>query len=104
MLDVLTVPWELEESTRIPLSEEAYNVGSDRSSPSPNLYPTELSDMPTNASFSISVMRMGGRCESTLVWDKKEDDFNVEDERVPREQWDERLVLPKNRPRFILAA
>jgi len=38
---------------------------------------------------------VGGRRESILVWDEEEDDFNVdeEDERVPREQWDGRLVL-----------
>jgi len=51
--------------------------------------------VPTDASFSVSVMRVGGRRESILVWDEEEDDFNVdeEDERVPRERWDERLVL-----------
>ena len=72
-------------------------MGSDRSSPSRVLSPTELSDVPTDASFSVSVMRVpvGGRRESILVWDEEEDDFNVdeEDERVPRERWDERLVL-----------
>ena len=94
-LDVLTVLRELEESARIPLSDEAYDVGSDRSSPSRVLSPSELSDVPTDASFSVSVMRVGGRRESILVWDEEEDDFNVdeEDERVPRERWDERLVL-----------
>ena len=94
-LDVLTVLRELEESARIPLSDDAYDVGSDRSSPSRVLSPTELSDVPTDASFSVSVMRVGGRRESILVWDEEEDDFNVdeEDERVPRERWDERLVL-----------
>jgi hypothetical protein len=40
-------------------------------------------------------MRVGGRRESILVWDEEEDDFNVdeESERLPRERWDERLVL-----------
>ena len=40
-------------------------------------------------------MRVGGQRELILVWDEEEDDFNVdeEDERVPRERWDERLVL-----------
>ena len=70
-------------------------MGSNRSSPSRVLSPTELSDVPTDASFFVSVMRVGGRRESILVWDEEEDDFNVdeEDERVPRERWDERLVL-----------
>lgn len=40
-------------------------------------------------------MHVGGRHESVLVWDEEEDDFNVneESERLPRERWDERLVL-----------
>jgi hypothetical protein len=40
-------------------------------------------------------MRVGGRCESILVWDEEEDVFNVdeESERLPRERWSERLVL-----------
>jgi len=94
-LDVLTVLRELEESARIPLSDDAYDVGSDRSSPSRVLSQTELSDVPTDASFSIPAMRVGGRRESILVWDEEEDDFIVdeEDDRVPRERWDERLVL-----------
>ena len=38
---------------------------------------------------------MGGQRESILVWEEEEDDFNVdeEDERVPRERWDERFML-----------
>jgi hypothetical protein len=94
-LDVLTVLRELEESARVPLSDDAYDAGSDRSSQSRVASPAELSDGPTDASFSVSVMRVGGRRESILVWDEEEDDFNVdeESERVPRERWDERLVL-----------
>jgi hypothetical protein len=94
-LDVLTVLRELEESARVPLSDGAYDAGSDRSSHSRVASPTELSDVQTDASFSVSVMRVGGRRESILVWDEEEEDFNVdeESERVPRERWDERLVL-----------
>ncbi len=94
-LDVLTVLRELEESARVPLSDDAYDAGSDRSSQSRGASPAELSDGRTDASFSVSVMRVGGRRESILVWDEEEDDFNVdeESERVPRERWDERLVL-----------
>jgi hypothetical protein len=94
-LDVLTVLRELEESARVPLSDDAYDASSDRSSQSRVVSPAELSDVPTDASFSVSVMRVGGRRESILVWDEEEDDFNVdeESERVPRERWDERLVL-----------
>ena len=90
-----TVLRELEKSARIPLSDDAYDVGSDRSSPLRILSPTELSDVPTDASFSVSFMRVGGRRKSILVWDEEEDDFNVDEEdgRVPRERWDERLVV-----------
>jgi hypothetical protein len=45
--------------------------------------------------FSVSVMRVGGRRESILIWDEEEDDFNIDEEcyRVPRERWNERLML-----------
>jgi hypothetical protein len=92
---VLTLLRELEENARVPLSDDAYDAGSDRSSQGRVASPTELSDVQTDASFSVSVMRVGGRRESILVWDEEEDDFNVdeESERLPRERWDERLVL-----------
>ncbi|KAI0248527.1 hypothetical protein BJV78DRAFT_1235181 [Lactifluus subvellereus] len=94
-LDALTVLRELEENARVPLSDDAYDAGSDHSSQSRVMSPAELSDVPTDASFSVSVMRVGGRRESILVWDEEEDEFNVdeENERLPRERWDERLVL-----------
>ncbi|KAH9051603.1 hypothetical protein EDB83DRAFT_2542998 [Lactarius deliciosus] len=94
-LDVLTLLRELEESARVPLSDDAYDVCSDHSSQGRVASPTELSDVPTDASFSVSVMQVGGRRESILVWDEEEEDFNVdeESERLPRERWDERLVL-----------
>ncbi|KAH9975003.1 hypothetical protein BGW80DRAFT_1299516 [Lactifluus volemus] len=94
-LEVLTVLRELEESARVPLSDDAYDAGSDHSSQSRVASPAEMSDGPSDVSFSVSVMRVGGRRESILVWDEEEDDFNVdeESERLPRERWDERLVL-----------
>ncbi|KAI0262095.1 hypothetical protein BC834DRAFT_1043661 [Gloeopeniophorella convolvens] len=95
-LDVLIVLRELEESARVPLSDDAYDAGSDdHSAHSRVASPSELSDVPTEASFSVSIMQVGGRRESILVWDEEEDDFNVdeESERGPRERWDERLVL-----------
>ena len=68
MLDVLMVLGELEECTLIPASDEAYNVGSDCSSPLRVLLPMELSDVhPTDASFSVLVMHVGGWRESILV-------------------------------------
>jgi hypothetical protein len=94
-LDVLTVLRELDESARVPLSDDAYDASSDRCSQSRVSSPAEISDVRINASFSVSVMRVGGRRVSILVWDEDEHDFNVdeESERMPRERWDERLVL-----------
>jgi hypothetical protein len=60
---------ELEEGTLKPPTDERYDVGSDRSSPSRVPSPTELFDMPTDASFPVSVVRVGGWRESILVWD-----------------------------------
>ncbi|KAF8495921.1 hypothetical protein F5888DRAFT_1840286 [Russula emetica] len=79
-LDVLTVLRELEKSARVPLSYDTYDASSDRSLQSRTVSPAELSDVPTDASFSVSVMRVGGRRESILVWDEEEDDFNVDEE------------------------
>ncbi|KAH9051607.1 hypothetical protein EDB83DRAFT_2622471, partial [Lactarius deliciosus] len=59
-LDVLTLLRELEKSARVPLSDDA-------------LY----------ASFSVSVMQVGGQRESILVWTK---------------QWDERFVRSSGWP------
>jgi len=78
---------ELEECARIALSDKAYDVGSDRSSPSCVLSPIELSDVrPTDASFlgSWSCVWVGGASRS-LFWDEEEDYFNVgkENEHVP---------------------
>ena len=83
-----TVLRELEECARVALSDEAYDVGSVRSSPSRVLSPTELSDVrPTDASFSgsRSCVWVGGASRS-LFWDEEEDYFNVgeENEHVPR--------------------
>jgi hypothetical protein len=47
-------------------------------SPQPEAASAEPSDVPTNSSFSVSVMRVGGRREPILVWDEKEYDFNID--------------------------
>jgi hypothetical protein len=77
-LDMLAVLRELKESACVPLSDDTYDTSSDRSSQSRVASPPELSDVPTDSSFSVSVMRMGGRRESILVWDEEKDDFNVD--------------------------
>ncbi|KAI0275733.1 hypothetical protein BC826DRAFT_1114306 [Russula brevipes] len=77
VLDLLTVLDNLEKRVWIPLSDDAHDAGSDRSSQSRITSPTEL------------------RRESILVWDEDEDNFYVDDEseRLPCERWDERLVF-----------
>jgi hypothetical protein len=61
----------------VPLLDDA---SSDRSSQSHVASPAELSDVPTDSSFSVTVMCMGGRRRSILVWDEEEDGFNVDEE------------------------
>lgn len=89
-LDLLTVPGDLEERAGIPLLDDAYDTGSDRSSQSCVASPRCAH---RHVIFRLD-MDMGGRRESVLVWDEK-DDFNVdeESERLPHERWEERLVL-----------
>ena len=58
-LDVLTLLSELEESARVPLSDDAYDEGSDCSSQGRIVSQTEQSDVPTDASFSVSVVANG---------------------------------------------
>jgi hypothetical protein len=70
-LDVLTVLRELEENARVPPSDDAYDASSDHSSQSRVAPPAELSDVPTDASFSVSVMRAGGRRLSSSGTRKK---------------------------------
>ena len=86
--DVVMVLRELEECAQIALSDKAYDVSSDHSSPSRVLSPMELSNVrPTDALFSgsRSCMWVGGVSRS-LFWDEEEDYFNVgeENEHMPR--------------------
>jgi len=75
---VLTLLRELEESVHVPLLDDAYDGGSDRSPQGCVTSLTGLSDVQTDTSFSVSVMRAGGRQESILVWDEEE--FHVAEE------------------------
>jgi hypothetical protein len=54
-LDLLTVPGDLEERAGIPLLDDTYDTGSDRSLQSCVASLTELSDVPTNVSSSVSI-------------------------------------------------
>ncbi|KAA1470852.1 hypothetical protein DENSPDRAFT_798367 [Dentipellis sp. KUC8613] len=104
-LEVLTALRALEESARIPLSDDAYDAQSDHGSNSnPGSHsrvasPTNLSDADgdgdPDTSFAFSVVQVQGRRDSVLVWEDEETEFKQgdEEEHEIRERWDERLVL-----------
>ncbi|KAH9173762.1 hypothetical protein EDB89DRAFT_1905152 [Lactarius sanguifluus] len=75
-LNVLTLLRELEESARDPLSDDAYDAGSDHSLQGRVASPAVLSDVPTDA------------------LDEEEDEFDVDEE---SKRWEERLVLCSDR-------
>lgn len=68
---------QLEESARVPLSEDAYDTGSDHSSQSRAASPVELSDVPINASSLSPLCEVCG--ESTLVWLSGGGEFDVDE-------------------------
>lgn len=102
-LEVLAALRELEERSRVPLTDEAYDAQSDRASSqdqqphsrgvSPAVFSDDDSDLPhVDPDMSISFVHVQGRSESIPVW---EDEFDTlsEEEREKREHWDDRLVL-----------
>ena len=106
-LEVLAALRELEERSRVPLSDEAYDAQSDRGSsqgqpplsrgPSPAVMSDDESDLPhVDPDMSISFVHVLGRNESVPVWED-ENDLDTpslsEEEREKREHWDDRLVL-----------
>ncbi|KAG1764427.1 hypothetical protein EDD22DRAFT_776007 [Suillus occidentalis] len=109
-LEVLAVLRELEERSRVPLSDEAYDVQSDHgsvpdhggASPSRVASPAALSDashdhdrdLPIDPDMSISFVHVEGRHESVPVWeDDYYDSILGEEEGEKRDHWDDRLVL-----------
>lgn len=106
-LEVLAALRELEECSRIPLSDEAYDAQSDRGSSqeqhphsrgaSPAVMSDDESDLPhLDPDMSISFVRVQGRNESVPVWEDENglDTHGIsEEEREKREHWDDRLVL-----------
>ncbi|KAI0065172.1 hypothetical protein BV25DRAFT_1822288 [Artomyces pyxidatus] len=105
-LEVLTILRALEESSRIPLSDDAYDVQSDHLSNSGShsrvASPSgisedvdQISDNDADTSFAFSVVQVQGRRDSVLVWEEEEDEFKQpsDDEREHRDRWDEKLVL-----------
>ncbi|KAI0683844.1 hypothetical protein BC835DRAFT_1422907 [Cytidiella melzeri] len=102
-LEVLGVLRTVEESSRLPLSDEAYDAQSDHAeqasmsasgsggSHSRATSPA-LSDV--DPTVSISYVQVGGRHVSIPVWEDEDDfDLNQMSAEEKRERWDERLVL-----------
>ncbi|KAH7922424.1 hypothetical protein BV22DRAFT_1094638 [Leucogyrophana mollusca] len=106
-LEVLATLRELEERSRVPLSDDAYDAQSDHGSSqgqSPRFRvasPMALSDdgsdlREADADVSISFVHVQGRYDSVPVWEDENDaeSHNLsEEEREKREHWDDRLVL-----------
>lgn len=107
-LEVLTSLRELEEKSRVPLEDEAYDAQSDHgssthgqeSSHSRVTSPSnQSSDLPTDneadpdASISFSYIQVQGRYESVPVWEDDNSSDSDEEKLEKRSHWDERLVL-----------
>ena len=100
-LGTLSVLRLLEESSRLPLSDDAYDAQSDRGSRSRVSSPSNHSDSADGDRSSTSddiqpaftLIRVQGRHEQVPVWEEPDDDFNQPQEEVKREGWEERLVL-----------
>ena len=106
-LEVLSALRDLEERSRVPLTDDAYDAQSDRGSshgqnpPSRVASPSGVSDddtdsQPFDPDVSISFIRVQGRYDSVPVWEDENDQdvFNVsEGEQEKRERWDDKLVL-----------
>jgi len=100
-LSTLSVLRLLEESSRLPLSDGAYDAQSDHGSHSRVTSPSNHSDgvdgerSPTSdeSQPAFTLIRVQGRDEQVPVWEEPEDDFNQPEEEQKREGWEERLVL-----------
>ena len=100
-LSTLSVLRLLEESSRLPLSDDAYDAQSDRGShsrvASPSNHPDgvdgERSPTSDENQPAFTLIRVQGRHEQVPVWEEPEDDFNQPQEEQKREGWEERLVL-----------
>ena len=100
-LSTLSVLRLLEESSRLPLSDDAYDAQSDQGSHFRVTSPSNHSDGADGDRSSTSddnqpaftLIRVQGRDEQVPVWEEPDDDFNQPQEEQKREAWEERLVL-----------
>ncbi|KAI6008915.1 hypothetical protein F5J12DRAFT_826596 [Pisolithus orientalis] len=105
-LEVLSALRELEERSRVPLTDEVYDAQSDHGSShgqnphsrvaSPSgVSDDEIDSQAFDPDMSISFIRVQGRYDSIPVWeDEFEQETHVnEEEQETRERWDDKLVL-----------
>lgn len=99
-LSTLSVLRLLEESSRLPLSHDAYDAQSDHGSHSCVTLSSNHSEGADDRSSisddnqpAFTLIRVQGREEQVPVWEEPDDDFNQPQEEQKREGWEERLVL-----------
>ena len=100
-LGTLSVLRLLEESSRLPLLDDAYDAQSDRDSQGRVASPSNHSDGGDGDRSTTSdenqpaftLIRVQGRDEQVPVWEELDDVFNQPQEEQKREGWEERLVL-----------
>jgi hypothetical protein len=96
----------LEEKSRVPLSDDAYDAQSDHGSSqshashsgiaSPSNHSVDLStdsEADPEVSISYSYIQVQGRYESVPVWEDDNSSDSDEEKLEKRSHWDERLVL-----------
>ncbi|KAJ4490623.1 hypothetical protein J3R30DRAFT_3278134 [Lentinula aciculospora] len=106
-LEVLAVLRELEEKTRLPLSDDAYDAQSDgggsrAGAGGASSHEEELDadavihEVDKDTSVAFSLVQVNGRYETVPVWeDLDADSFSADEDatKVKKDRWDERLVL-----------
>ncbi|KAF9788011.1 hypothetical protein BJ322DRAFT_1002048 [Thelephora terrestris] len=100
-LSTLSVLRLLEESSRLPLLDDAYDAQSDHGSQGRVASPSNHSDSGDGDRSTASdenqpaftLIRVQGRNEQVPVWEDLDDDFNQPQQEQKREGWEERLVL-----------
>ncbi|KAJ3809978.1 hypothetical protein F5876DRAFT_42802 [Lentinula aff. lateritia] len=109
-LEVLAVLRELEEKTRLPLSDDAYDAQSDgggsragAGGAAPSREEEEelateaaVHEVDKDTSVAFSLVQVNGRYETVPVWeDLDPDSFSVDEDaaKEKKDRWDERLVL-----------
>ena len=103
-LKVLETLRELEEKSRLPLTDDAYDSEPHSSPPAPppltaSPPPPSLSPLPPSSPLAFSFLKVQGRDESIPVWEDNEpegwsdDEQTLDSSTAAASRWDDRLVL-----------